>query len=93
MKFYNLKINGIYHSIKKTLTSYFLYSKEKLEKQNGCFELISCDFVIDSNLNSYLLDIDRKPLLEMCKKKNIISFKNLATKIESEVQPKILWNV
>merc|ERR1712080_606835 len=37
--------------------------KDKLERKFGCFELFGFDFLIDDNLNPYLIEINTNPAL------------------------------
>lgn len=41
----------------------FVMVKDKLDKQFGCFELFGFDFMIDENLNPYLIEINTNPAL------------------------------
>ena len=41
----------------------FLTVKDKLDKKFGCFELFGFDFLVDENLNPYLIEINTNPAL------------------------------
>ena len=41
----------------------FTVVKDKLDKKFGCFELFGFDFLIDDNLNPYLIEINVNPAL------------------------------
>ena len=41
----------------------FLTIKDKLDRKFGCFELFGFDFLIDDNLNPYLIEINTNPAL------------------------------
>ena len=56
-------IEKIYTKIKRILVSLFLLATKKLERKKGFFELYGCDFILDENLNPYLMDINSNPSL------------------------------
>jgi len=41
----------------------FLTIKDKLDRKFGCFELFGFDFLIDDDLNPYLIEINTNPAL------------------------------
>jgi len=41
----------------------FMQVHDKLDKKFGCFELFGFDFMIDSNLNPFLIEINTNPAL------------------------------
>jgi hypothetical protein len=41
----------------------FLTVKDKLDRKFGCFELFGFDFLIDDQLNPYLIEINTNPAL------------------------------
>ncbi len=41
----------------------FLTVKDKLDRKFGCFELFGFDFLIDDNLNPFLIEINTNPAL------------------------------
>lgn len=57
------EIENIYNKIKTLLSSIFNYFKEKIDRKKGLFELYGCDFIVDENLNPYLIDINSNPSL------------------------------
>ena len=56
-------IELLYQRIKKILIYVFSIASKKLEKKNGFFELFGCDFILDENLNPFLIDINSNPSL------------------------------
>lgn len=49
--------------IKRILVSLFLLATKKIERKKGFFELYGCDFILDENLNPFLMDINSNPSL------------------------------
>jgi D-alanine-D-alanine ligase-like ATP-grasp enzyme len=41
----------------------FLQMKEKLDRKFGCFEIFGFDFMLDSQLNPYLLEVNINPAM------------------------------
>jgi D-alanine-D-alanine ligase-like ATP-grasp enzyme len=41
----------------------FESGKDKLQKKKGFYELLGCDFILDEQLNPYLLEINSNPAL------------------------------
>ncbi len=37
--------------------------EKKLDKKTGCFELLGCDILIDSELKPYLIEINSNPAI------------------------------
>ena len=56
----------------------FESAKDKLEKKYGCFELFGLDFMLDKDLNPYLIEINTNPAL----------FTD--TKVQKEMLPKLV---
>ena len=57
------EIEKIYSKIKKILVYVFMMAIKKFETKKGLFELFGCDFILDENLNPYLMDINSNPSL------------------------------
>ncbi len=57
---YKAKVDSKIQEIMKLI---FTVVKDKLEKKFGCFELFGFDFLIDKNLNPYLIEINVNPAL------------------------------
>jgi len=57
------EIETVYSRIKKILVDVFLIASKKLEAKKGFFELFGCDFILDENLNPFLMDINSNPSL------------------------------
>ena len=49
--------------INEVMRLMFLQMKEKLDRKFGCFEVFGFDFMLDSNLNPYLLEVNINPAL------------------------------
>jgi tubulin--tyrosine ligase like protein 10 len=49
--------------IQEIMQLIFLTIKDKLDRKFGCFELFGFDFLIDDNLNPYLIEINTNPAL------------------------------
>jgi len=45
------------------ILSTFQSAKVDLGRKTGCFELLGCDFLIDAELNPWLLEINTNPAL------------------------------
>ena len=41
----------------------FLQMKERLDRKFGCFEIFGFDFMLDSELNPYLLEVNINPAM------------------------------
>lgn len=41
----------------------FLQMKERLDRKFGCFEVFGFDFMLDSELNPYLLEVNINPAM------------------------------
>lgn len=51
------------NKIKEIMRIMFLQVKDKLDRTYGCYELLGWDFLLDENLNPYLIEININPAL------------------------------
>ncbi len=49
--------------IQEIMTLIFTVIKDKLDRKFGCFELFGFDFLLDDNLNPYLIEINTNPAI------------------------------
>lgn len=57
---YSVKVDKKIQEIMKLI---FTVIKDKLDRKFGCFELFGFDFLLDDNLNPYLIEINTNPAL------------------------------
>lgn len=57
---FNSKVSN---KIKEIMRIIFLQVKDKLDKTYGCFQLLGWDFLLDEQLNPYLIEININPAL------------------------------
>jgi len=57
---YSVKVDK---KIQEIMTLIFTVIKDKLDRKFGCFELFGFDFLLDDNLNPYLIEINTNPAL------------------------------
>lgn len=57
---YSVKVDK---KIQEIMTLVFSVIKDKLDRKFGCFELFGFDFLLDDNLNPYLIEINTNPAL------------------------------
>ncbi len=51
------------NKINEVMRLMFLQMKEKLDRKFGCFEIFGFDFMLDSQLNPYLLEVNINPAM------------------------------
>jgi len=51
------------NKIKEIMRVMFLQVKDKLDRTYGCFELLGWDFLLDENLNPFLIEVNINPAL------------------------------
>lgn len=49
--------------IQEIMQLMFTVIKDKLDRKFGCFELFGFDFLIDDNLNPFLIEVNTNPAL------------------------------
>lgn len=57
---YTVKVDK---KIQEIMTLIFTVIKDKLDRKFGCFELFGFDFLLDDNLNPYLIEINTNPAI------------------------------
>lgn len=57
---YSVKVDK---KIQEIMSLIFTVIKDKLDRKFGCFELFGFDFLLDDNLNPYLIEINTNPAL------------------------------
>lgn len=57
---YKAKIDS---RIQEIMQLMFAVIKDKLDRKFGCFELFGFDFLIDDNLNPFLIEVNTNPAL------------------------------
>jgi len=57
---YSVKVDK---KIQEIMTLIFTVIKDKLDRKFGCFELFGFDFLLDDNLNPYLIEINTNPAI------------------------------
>ena len=67
--------------MKRILQHVFKVAEKKLDKRPGIIELLNCDFIIDADLNPFLIEINTNPSLL------------LDTKTQEEVLPNLINSV
>lgn len=51
--------------IKEIFTYVMRAAEKKMDKKLGCFELMGCDILVDSDLNPYLIEMNHNPALHL----------------------------
>lgn len=57
---YNTRVTSRINEIMKLM---FLQMKDKLDRKFGCFEVFGFDFMLDQQLNPYLLEVNMNPAM------------------------------
>lgn len=59
------QIEEMRRKIKSILAYVMRGAEKKLDKRQGCFELLGCDVMITSDFTPYLIEINHNPALHL----------------------------